>query len=67
MSSIINEYYAFALPKVRLEDQLFIQSFDPEDLNNPNYDEIQGPRDVNDKQKKKQKKNNEEEDDDDDD
>ena len=26
------QYYSFALPKARLEDQLFIQSFDPKVL-----------------------------------
>ena len=61
MSSIINEYYSFALPKVRLEDQLFIQSFDPDEMNNPDYDIIEVPNKVKDKKKKK------DDDDDDDD
>jgi tyrosine-protein phosphatase SIW14 len=28
LTSVINEYYMFAMPKARFEDQIFIESFD---------------------------------------
>ena len=37
LTSIMNEYYLFALPKARLEDQIFIQSFDPNILTSEEF------------------------------